>query len=109
MRVLRLGNKSYRKKPEIKDTGDRYTKKDLVKYELEKLFPGIGVYTRADPIDILRFDNPNLDTVPDTIPPASVFPITVGTNNITDVRATNTYTNTYYWSPERQTNIKEDK
>ena len=105
MRVLRLGNKSYRKKPA--DTGNRYTKKDLEKCELrdfEKLFPGIGVYTRADLIDILRFDNPNLDTVPDNVPPANIFPITVGTNNITDVRATNTY----FWSPERQTNIKED-
>lgn len=108
MRVLRLGNKSYRKKPEIKDTGDRYTKKDLERCKLqdfEKWFPGIGVYTRVNPIEILSFDNPNLDTVPDNVPPANVFPNIVATPNTTDIRATNTY----YWSPERHIYTKEDK
>lgn len=97
MRVLRLGNKSYRKKPEIKDTGDRYVREDLK--EIFEIWRG----NKFD--HYLAYNDPSLDKVFDNVPPANVFPITVGTNHITDVRATNTY----YWSPERQTNIKEDK
>ena len=105
MRVLRLGNKSYRKKPA--DTGDRYTKKGLEKCELrdfEKLFPGIGVYTRAEPIGAIGFDDPTLEHTPDNNLLNQFFGVVSSVENVTNIGATNTY----YWSSERQTNIKED-
>ena len=96
MRILRLGNKSYRKKLEIKATGDRYTREDL--REVFEIWRG----NKFD--HYLAYTVPSLDKILDNVPPANVFSNIMATPNTTDIRTTNTY----YWSPERQTNIKED-